>query len=257
MRSLLFVPAVEKMMNKISGFSADGYIIDLEDSIPLEKKQSALEELISFLKSCPANIFVRLDSNLIDNEITVLKQFNLKGYMLPKFESPEQYEKYVDKFSGRQIIALVETPLGMVNLEKIAACEWIDAMAFGAEDYTSSIGMNNNAEMIYHARSRIVMFGKAFRKCVYDTPSFILNDQEALAAEIQLAKDIGFDGKLAINPKHVSLVNEIFKSCDKEYIKSVIDRYQAGNEAVQVIDGKVYEKMHIDHLKRILKESGQ
>lgn len=256
MRSLLFVPAVDKMMNKISSFSADGYIIDLEDSIPLERKQSALDELISFLNSCPANIFVRLDTNFIDNEITVLKQFDLKGYMLPKFETPEQYEKYVDKFSGRQIIALVETPLGMVNLEKIAACEWVDAMAFGAEDYTSCIGMINNAEMIYHARSRLVMFGKAFKKYVYDTPSFILNDQDALVSEIQLAKDMGFDGKLVINPKHVPVVNNIFKACDIEYINSVIERYQATNEAVQVIDGKVYEKMHIDHMKRILKESG-
>ncbi len=100
------------------------------------------------------------------------------------------------------------------------------------------------------------MLGKAFRKYVYDTPSFVLNDQEALAAEIQLAKDMGFDGKLAINPKHVSIVNEIFKSCDTEYIKSVIERYQAGIDAVQVIDGRVYEKMHIEHMKRILKESG-
>ena len=256
MRSLLFVPAVEKMMNKIVGFSADGYVIDLEDSIPLEKKQEALQSLVAFLKTRHENIFVRLDSDLMDDEIEVLKDYDFKGYMLPKFDNPSVYGKYVGEFSRRQIIALVETPQGMVNLGNIAACEWVDALAFGAEDYTSYISMVNNAEMISNARSRIVMFGKAFRKFVYDTPSFILNDPEALTAEIQLAKDMGFDGKLAINPKHVPVVNEIFKSCDFEYIRTIIERYDTVGEAVQVIDGKVYEKMHIDHMKRILKESG-
>ena len=256
MRSLLFVPAVEKMMNKIVGFSADGYVIDLEDSIPLANKQDALKSLIVFLKTRPENIFVRLDSALIDDEIKALKNYDFVGYMLPKFDNPSVYEKYAGEFSRRQMIALVETPQGMVNVGNIAACEWIDALAFGAEDYTSCIGMVNNAEMISNARSRIVMFGKANRKFVYDTPSFILNDSEALATEIQLAKDMGFDGKLAINPKHVPVINEIFKSCDVEYIRTIIERYDTVGEAVQVIDGKVYEKMHIDHMKRILKENG-
>ncbi len=61
MRSLLFVPSVEKMMNKIAGFAADGYIIDLEDSIPMERKKEALDALVNFLNTSPEKIFVRLD----------------------------------------------------------------------------------------------------------------------------------------------------------------------------------------------------
>ena len=49
MRSLLFIPAKEKMLNKIAELSADAYIIDLEDSIPEEDKEKALELLCLWL----------------------------------------------------------------------------------------------------------------------------------------------------------------------------------------------------------------
>ena len=98
------------------------------------------------------------------------------------------------------------------------------------------------------------MFSNAFGKPVFDTPSFILDDPEALRNEVQLAQDMGFDGKMSINPKQLPVIDEIFKSCDVKYLQSIIDRYEQANEAVMKIDGKVYEKMHINHIKKILKE---
>ena len=63
LRSLLFVPAKDKMLQKISVFSSDGYIIDLEDSINEDEKEKALEVLCSFLTkhNIIPNIYVRLN----------------------------------------------------------------------------------------------------------------------------------------------------------------------------------------------------
>ena len=59
---------------------------------------------------------------------------------------------------------------------------------------------------------------------------------------------------MAISPKHVSFINETFSSSDLDYMKSVIERYEADGNAVVVIDGKVFERMHINRFKRVIKE---
>ena len=257
MRSLLFVPAIEKMLRKIPIMESDAFIIDLEDSISPEKKNEALESVRSYLPENTKKVFIRLDGNLIEKQLEALKGFEIEGFMLPKFETPEHYNRFVNLLRNYQIIALVETPVGVVNIDKIVSCEWVGAIAFGAEDFTSSVGMLNRSDYLVGVRNRLVTYSKAYNKQIFDTPSFILDDPEALEAEIQLAQDMGFDGKLAINPKHTPIIDKVFKSCDVEYIKNVIERYESAGEAVVKIDGKVYEKMHINHLKKILKERNQ
>ncbi len=243
------------MVRKIPDLSADAFILDLEDSILPEHKEQALECAASFLKSdVMKKIYVRLDSTRLSEEMTALKNCVFEGYMIPKFEDPADYEEYTDAFSARRVIALIETPKGFVNLEKTASCAWVDGLAFGAEDYTAAVGMENRPEYLTGLRARIVMYGKAFGKEVYDTPSFSMNDPVVLEQDIRTAKEMGFDGKLAIHPNHISEIDRIFRTVDPEYMRSVIDQYEAAKEAVVVIDGAVYEKMHIEHLKRILME---
>lgn len=256
MRSLLFVPAVEKMLNKINTLNADAFIADLEDSIPDENKNSALESLKNFLSINEKRIYIRLNRDRLDKELAYLYDSSFEGVMIPKFERPESYEKYIDKIRNRKVIALVESPLGFIHLNEIASCEWVDAIAFGAEDYTSIIGMDNRSEFLIGIKNQIIAYAKAYHKLAYDTPCFILNDDLALEAEIQLSQKLGFDGKLAINPKHIPLIDKTFKLCDIGYIKRIIDEYNSSGEAVVKIDGKVYERMHIAHLKKVLKEQG-
>lgn len=61
---------------------------------------------------------------------------------------------------------------------------------------------------------------------------------------------------MLITPRHLDYINRVFSDCDVESIKRIIETYEEQGKAVLVIDGKVYEKMHIAHLKKILKEKG-
>lgn len=257
MKSLLFVPSKPKMLAKISVSDADAYIIDLEDSISEDGKEQALADAIQFLgNSIDKKIYVRLNRDRIKFETESLKNTAINGYMIPKFEKPKDYIDITDSFGGKEIIALVETPLGIVNLRDIASCSFITSIAFGAEDFTSCIGMKNSAEYLNFARSAIVTYGKAFGKCVYDTPSFVIDKEEELEKEIRIAVDMGFDGKLAIHPKQIDRINKLFRYFDVDYIKGVVEQYEKSGEAVLKIDEHVYEKMHIAHFKKILKEHG-
>ena len=257
MKSLLFVPGEPKMMRKISEIHGDAFILDLEDSVNEADKQQALTDVCDFLASGPdKKIYIRVAENHLEEEFRQLSAYRFQGYMIPKFEKPEDYTEYQKYFADREVIALVETPLGIVNLREIASCPFVTMIAFGAEDYTSAIGMKNCAETLQYARGAIVTFGKAFHKAVYDTPSFVIDDTAALEQEIQTAVDMGFDGKLSIHPAQVERINSQFQYYDLDSMRRIVAEYEKKGAAVLRVDDKVYEKMHIAHFKRILKEHG-
>ena len=256
MKSLMFVPSKPKMLGKISASASDAYIIDLEDSIKEEDKEQALSDALEYLATSPnEDIYVRVNGDHLEDEVLKLKDTCIRGYMIPKFENPDNYSSSVrDLIGDKEVIALVETPLGIVNLQQIASCKFVSSIAFGAEDFTSAIGMKNCAEYLNYARSAVVTFGRAYGKHVYDTPSFIIDNEVDLEREIQIAVDMGFDGKLAIHPKQIEKINCLFQYFDIDNIKEIVDQYEAAGQAVLKIGEHVDEKMHISHFKRILKE---
>ena len=253
MRSLLFVPVKEKLLKKVGLLGADAYILDLEDSIVEEEKEDALRLLKDFLNVVHMNnnIIIRLNKSRFHDELNELREFDV-SFMLPKFETIVEYS---DLLLGKKYIALVETPKGLINSKEIASCEYIDSIAFGAEDFTASIGMDNDISLLQFQKSMLVTYAKAYGKKIYDTPSFKLDDLDAFEKEVENARALGFDGKMAINPKQLECINKKFSITDNEYIEYIIATYEKCGEAVQVIDGNIYEKMHINHLKKILKEN--
>lgn len=256
MRSFLFVPAKEHMLAKIGTLGADAYIIDLEDSVEVEKKAQALALVEDFLNHFSEDVplFVRLNKETFSNEADKLKSFSNVGFMLPKFENAEAYDVCSDVWNAHKVIALVETPLGIVNINQIAKCGWVDAIAFGAEDYTSAVNMENTPEFLSYQKSCIVTYAKAYGKIALDTPSFRIDNQNAFEEELQKTVKMGFDGKLAIAPRHVPYINNAFVKLSKEEMGSIIKQYEEAGKAVHVINGKVYERMHIDQLKQLLKD---
>ncbi|NBJ91363.1 HpcH/HpaI aldolase/citrate lyase family protein [Parablautia muri] len=256
LRSFLFVPAKRHMLSKIKTFGADAYIIDLEDSIEIENKEKALNQTEIFLDEYSNNsqFFVRLNKESYDNEVKRLVRFSNVGFMLPKFDNIDFYDAFAHIWKERTVIAIIETPIGIVNIKKIANCKWINIMAFGAEDYTSITNMDNRPELLMYQKSRLVTYAKAYGKYVLDTPCFCLDDENTAIEEFKMAARMGFDGKLAITPKHIEYINKIFNlgKNNHEDIIEIINRFEKTGEAVQVIDGKVYENMHINKLKKQL-----
>ena len=256
-RSFLFVPAKEKMLEKIPAFNADGIIADLEDSIEPVNKQDALEKLSLWLPKLVGSHFivVRLNKEFYAKEFELLDRFSV-GFMLPKFECCEDYPLLKQLAEKHEIWALIETPKGMAFVEQVAACPHIKALAFGAEDFSASMGIKNDFQYLHYYKSRMVMYARAYKKNVFDTPSFHLNDPISFHEEVDQALALGFDGKMAIHPKQTSYINSAFQVNDPEEMKRIIQAYEAEQKAVSIINGKVYEKMHIDHMKRKLNEGG-
>ena len=251
-KSLIFVPAVEKRLSKIGKMQADAYIIDIEDSIAKTDKENALHLTAEYLKTCGEdNIFVRINRDRFREELEILKQFKV-GFMLPKFQTAQDYDEAEEIFSSRNTIALIETPLALMNAGSIAQIPWVTALAFGAEDFTTAANMKNDVHNLFVFKSLLSVAAKASKKLVYDTPCFDLQSEQTIQNELAQAVDLGYDGKLAIHPKQVRHINDAFSLHSAEYLKYLIDTYEKSGQAVCEIDGKVYEKLHVDRFRRIL-----
>ena len=255
-QSILFVPAKAKTLAKIASSEADAYIIDLEDSIADGEKDNALSLAVDYLKACEGQTcFVRVDRRYMEAQMAALRPLAFRGFMIPKTESCDFIDLYADHFARREIMALIETPLGMAKIDSIARHEKIAALAFGAEDYTAAANMQNTEENLLPLKSRIVMFAKAYGKCVYDTPSFNITNVACANAEALHSASLGFDGKLAIHPGLILGIKSAFGLHDMASVQRIVSAYESQGEPVMLFEGKVYEKMHIDRLKRILKEN--
>lgn len=255
-RSLLFVPAVQRKLQKIDSMRADAFIIDLEDSVKPENKETALAEVIRFLDGRCGNdkkIFIRLNNDRIREESEALSPVSsrIAGYMIPKAESATDFTCF--KESMAQIIALIETARGMVQIGEIAACGEVDALAFGGEDYCADVGMTDREDLLLPIKTQVVQYAAAFGKRCYDTISRELKLTDKFRESVRRSADLGFDGKLAIHPVQTELIDQMFSAHDPERMKTIIEAFENSKDGVIVIDGVVYEQPHIERMKKELK----
>ena len=250
----MFVPAKENMIKKIAELHADAYIFDLEDAIEEESKKEALNIVANYMALYKGDVplYVRLNAKTFQEEAKCLCVFSNVGFVLPKFESVDFYGSCCEVWKEHDVIALIETPRGIVNINEIAKCDWVNALAFGAEDYTSMVHMKNTPDLLLYQKECIITYAKAYGKKVYDTPSFDINCGDMFIHDVESSVQLGFNGKMAIHPKQVKYINDRYDIIVSEEAKQIIAQYEKSGDAVQVINGRVYEKMHIEHLKCLL-----
>jgi citrate lyase subunit beta/citryl-CoA lyase len=258
LRSMLYVPSNSwRMITTALTEGADAVLLDLEDGCPMAEKETGRvfsREALSMIKEHNTDAFVRINSfetGLVETDISYVVDKGLDGVMLAKTETKEDIEtldRLLDeeekkkglKSKSVEVIALIETPKGILNIrEIIAASKRVIAVGFGAGDYSREMGAGMGVTklspeeyfpMILHARSSIAIAARAAGIQAIDTPFFgFVIDLEGLTQEATKAKLIGFSGKQLTHPRHVKPVNEVFAplKADIDYAKKVVDAYEA------------------------------
>jgi citrate lyase subunit beta / citryl-CoA lyase len=238
LRSLLFVPGHnKKLLENAAKSDADALILDLEDSVlPKKNKKIAREIIIEKVKLGifkKFKIFIRvneLKSDFFLDDIRDLTMEGVDGFMIPKVFSKKEIilmSKYLDKIEkGKKIynkkfkiIPLIETASSITNLENICkASPRIIAIAFGSEDFICDIvGVHDTDEKsILLPRAFIVITARTHGIIPIDTVHTRIHDLKDLKKSITLAKVLGFEGKLALHPKEIKIINNYFSPSEKE-----------------------------------------
>lgn len=280
MRSLMFVPAHnQKLLDSSVKRDADVLLLDIEDSVPITEKQQARDNIKEFVKREDLKgklIFPRVndrESGELLKDAHQLTIDGVHGFMYPKATKGEdiyffgklletiEYEKGIPVGTFK-IIPLIETTGAVMNIQEICkACTRVIAVAFGCEDYVTDLKGKHDTEgqSIFFARNAISNGARACGVIPIDTVHIKVHDLEDLERNLIIAKQLGFEGMLVLNPKELQLVNQYF-SPSKEEVDWATEMVQLADEAVKegkgvaVKDGKFIGPPMLKMAKNILEK---
>jgi len=203
--------------------SADGIILDLEDSVAPEKKDEArilVRNALRQINFCGAERMVRINQGergLEDLHFVIPHNVNL--VLLPKCESADYIKQVEEVIAAIKmklnlknkvfLMPIIESALGIENSFEIArGSENVVAIAIGLEDYTADLGVPRtmDGKESFYARTRLVVAAKA--ACIQPIDSVFSDvaDMEALKQNVLVSKSLGFEGMGCIHPRQVSVI---------------------------------------------------
>jgi len=264
-RSTLSVPGhIEKMHVKASQRDVDVIMLDLEDSVPVEAKESArarVTQSIYALDWQGPTVTVRingLDTHFGYRDLLEVAEAagpRIEAVVVPKVNHPGDIHfvcrmldgiEAAKGFSNRiNIEAIIESAQGLEQVSQIAkASDRLISLVFGIVDYSASIGARlvsisghgEKEEEIYPGHrwnfemSRIVMAAKAHGLLAIDAPYGNFKDPAGLQRSAAMACALGYDGKWAIHPDQIEIINQVF-SPSKEDVDRAIKVLAAHKEA--------------------------
>ena len=271
-RSVLFSPADQPaLMQKAPGSGADTVVFDLEDAVAPGRKAEARESVNGVLTDpefgpeCEVCLRVNPTPNVADEDIAVALSGDprIDSVMVPKADSAasvREMDELLDEHGyDLPLIALCESAAGVLHAEEIAATPAVDAVAFGAEDLSADIGATRteSGDEVSHARQHVVLAASTARIDAIDTVFTDIEATERLAEETRFAGQLGYDGKMAIHPAQVSVINEAFTpdSDEVEWAERVLearDEADAEGRGVFRVDDEMIDAPLIARAERIM-----
>jgi malyl-CoA/(S)-citramalyl-CoA lyase len=305
LRSLLAVPATSpRFLEKAAQSPADAIFIDLEDAVIPGLKLKARADAIAALNQLDWGqriVAVRVNGLATSwgcrDILDVVEACPRLDYvLLPKCESAgdvhavEVMIRSAGETAAREckvgIMGLIETPLGLVNVEAIAQTRGrLGALVFGGGDYQLDLGSLQRAvgapsadyvvlsdaeggsrerhwnDLWHFATARIANACRAFGLIPIDGPFSGIKDVDGLRAATRRAGALGFDGKMAIHPSQIETIHEVLTpTADQvawanEIISAMAAAEAEGRGAVKDKNGEMIDLMHIKVARKMLERA--
>lgn len=284
MRSLLFVPADGgPKLDKALASGADAVIVDLEDSIVLERKPAAREAALAFLKKAGATkqrprLLVRingLETGMTDADLDAIIAGAPDAVVFPKAEGGASVIHLDAKITAREAIAgipegqikilaqAVESAAGLFAAGNFRnASGRLIGLTWGPEDLSAELGAEANRDVRgeltepYRLARSICLYAAAVAKVpAIETVYVDFRNSEGLRRDTEAARRDGFVGRLAIHPAQVPVINDVFAPTAAQIAKAkeVVAAFAAQPGAGAVgIDGKMYDRPHLARAQALL-----
>lgn len=237
-RSLFFAPANRAdLVAKFSRFSADCYVIDLEDGTPLAEKEgarAALPQVVALARRQPlaGALTVRVnepDSDQYLDDLDTALRADVDGIVIPKLERVEQLfpalhlirrlDRDAPRAQPRFLVIGIESIAGVLNASALCAAHpSIHAAYLGSEDLASELGARRtpgSAEVAY-ARSHVLIHAKAARIRAIDQGVAEIRDDAHFERDATVGRDMGYDGKICLLPRQLEVANRVFRPSEAE-----------------------------------------
>lgn len=278
-RSVLYMPGSNtRALEKAQNLAADVLILDLEDAVSPEQKDIARENVVQAVTHNDyglREITIRInaldspwcEADLIAIADLVKQGASLHGLVIPKAQTVAQVQNVVDLLNKHGVTDLplwlmIETPLGVLNAQSLAAISSVTALVMGTNDLSKELRVPQtlDREGFITSLGLCVLAARAYGKDVIDGVFIYLDDVKGLQHSCEQGKCLGFDGKTLIHPKQLDVTNTIFSPSDTEIAEAHAlvtawdDAIKQG-QGVVVVNGRLVEELHVLEAQRILAQN--
>jgi citrate lyase subunit beta/citryl-CoA lyase len=280
LRSLLFVPGSrEDFLPKAAAAGAGALVLDLEDSVASSVKDVARACVSAELaRSSRPLTFVRINHpscGELEKDLAVLAPHAAQAVMLPKVASVGDVEPVDARLSiferdrgldrdSISILVVIETSIGLRTLfDVLRSTPRIRGAALASAeegDFMLDIGgrWTPTGEALTYARGKFVCDARAAGVTwIVDGAFMNLRDLGALQIESRLARNHGFGSKVAIHPRQVAVINEVFSptAAELDRARKLMDAFREsealGRGAVE-FQGMMVDYANVRWARRIL-----
>ncbi|NHJ06214.1 MAG: citrate lyase subunit beta [Candidatus Heimdallarchaeota archaeon] len=277
-RSRLYIPGNNPaMIQDAIIYGADSLILDLEDSISIDEKDSArflVRNALLNLDFGECEITVRINAQDTKYHLKDLEEIipaKPDCILIPKTETIEEIIKIDEQISRIEkendiphehvaLMPIIESAKGVLNVEAIASGPRVVAIGLGGEDLTADIGARRTKDgrELEYISSKIILACAANKIQAIDTVYTDINDSEGLFEATVKAIEIGFQGKSVIHPSQIETVHKAFIPTDQEVERAekIVNAYKDAKKkglGVVSVDGRMVDIPVVRRSEKILK----
>ena len=274
-RSVLYMPGSNaRALEKARTLACDGVILDLEDSVAPEAKETARRQVADAAKAGgfgKREVFIRVngvDTPWHAEDLAAASEAAPDAILIPKVSSPDTLE-----LVGRRLLdmhvdlktriwAMIETPLAIFNILPIAAeARDSESRLAGFVMGTNDLAKDTRAHLVPGRTpmlpwlSTCVAAARVHGIHILDGVYNDIGNAEGFAEECAQGVALGFDGKTLIHPSQIEPCNKAFSPSEAEVaqaraIIAAFDRPENQGKGVVSIDGRMVERLHADMARR-------
>ena len=273
------------MLAKAGGFPADEVFMDLEDSVAPAAKEEARGNIIQALKEgdwTGKTVVVRVNGvstkwcyrdviEVVENAAQYLDCI-----MIPKVEQATDVTfvadllRMIEDTTGLEnrigVEIQIETATGITNIDAIAtASDRAETLIFGPADMSASLGLptvtaglpmpDYPGDHWHFILSRILVAARNAGLQAIDGPYLVIKDLDGFRDMALRARALGYDGKWALHPAQIDVLNEVFTPSQEEFDKAeaVLEAYRHATD-VQLTGAVMFATEMIDEASRKMAE---
>ncbi len=274
-RSLLFVPADNaKVLEKAHLRGADAVILDLEDAVPVAGKPQARAQVAGWIDTLAATgtpVLVRVNSGWLDliDDLDAIIRPGLSAIVLPQVKDvvqPTALDGIVSALEEKRglpvgrigLVALVESPAALSQLQPLAALPRMIGLALGSEDFSLTLrtepappALTLPCQMIAHAAA-------ARGLMAIGLPDSLANfrDLDRYGSAAAQARGMGMTGALCIHPTQIAIVNQAFapSKAEQDWAQRILEAWaqaEAAGSGVAALDGQMIDRPVVERARAI------
>jgi citrate lyase subunit beta/citryl-CoA lyase len=257
-RSVLFLPASNpRAIAKARGAGADLVVLDLEDAVRPNDKQSARRAAVEATSTpWPMPVAVRINgvgTEWHSRDVDAVASSRADFAVVPRASSAHLVHDIAETVS-RPVLAMIETAAGVLAAPEVAR-ESAGLIA-GTNDLRADLRLplDSTREPISVSLQLIVLAARAAGVAVFDGVFNNLEDEDGFVAEAEEGRRLGFDGKSLIHPRQIAPCHQAFapSAAEVERARALVEAFGGGAER---FGDEMIERMHVEAARRVLERA--